>query len=118
LEQEIQTLKKLRANQEDTFDKQLEELSGIDGNPEMHEASDSLDQLVSRELRLAGKNRDEMQKVAEEVFMIGGRVCRVKREGKKDLMVTFVKIDESEEAAPEQCQMPIKKYLAAFCGTA
>lgn len=80
----------------------------------MRQESDSLDQLVARELKLAGK-KAMLTKVAEGVFMIGGRVCQVQREKKKDLIVTFVDMEDSENAVPERKSLPIKRFIGAYC---
>lgn len=88
--------------------KLVADLAAKDPHKGMNEASDSLDQLVSREIRLAGKKRDLLHKLAEGVFEIGGRVCKVDRM-KKDLSVTFVKPAEDKEGAyPAPTTMPLK----------
>lgn len=99
LEQDLQQLKKRYALQGQTFQAKLQELVEKDGEPEMRAEADSLDQLVARELKLAGK-RAMLEKVAEGVYLIGGRLCQVTREKKKELMVTFVDIEDSENAQP------------------
>ena len=100
------------------MEEKLQELAEADGNPEMHQAPDSLDQLLQRELKLAGKKRELVEKVAEGVFLINGRVCQVRREKKKDLTVTYVKVGDSEDSVPVQDTMPIKRFLAVHCSEA
>lgn len=114
LEQDMQQLKKRYALQGQTFQAKVAELAEKEGNPEMRAEADSLDQLVARELKLAGK-KALLSKVAEGVFMIGGRVCQVKREKKKELFVTFVDMEDSENAVPERKTLPIKRFIGAYC---
>ena len=110
----MQQLKKRYALQGQTFQGKIAELAEKEGNPEMRAEGDSLDQLVARELKLAGK-KNLLEKVAEGVFLIGGRLCQVTREKKKELLVTFVDMADSENAVPERKTLPIKRFIGSYC---